>query len=314
METYNKPFLSLPEQLAVLKSRGLLVEDESAAIECLHRNGYYRLSAYWFPFREIVDGKRTDTFLRESRFEDARELYVFDKKFKLLLLDAIERVEIATRVEIALCLGVRDPFAHTKPAYFRPSFTASVSDEDSKHQIWLEKFKTAVESSKDTFVSHHQSKYGEDALIPLWIAIELWDFGMLSKFYSGMLTPDCVCVANRFSIPHWHVMRGWLHTLNYVRNVIAHHGRLWNLYISVPPKSPAEGLMPDFDLVFSRHDANKHVYAICCILAHFSKVVNPQSSWRQQLIDLIDEFPVMPHAHISNMGFPDDWRNHSFWK
>lgn len=99
---YSKPWLSLPNQLALLKRRGLLVQDDAASIECLHRNGYYRLSAYWYPFREIAAGQRTDLFLPDSRFEDARNLYVFDKEFKLHLLDALERVEIAVRVEAAM--------------------------------------------------------------------------------------------------------------------------------------------------------------------------------------------------------------------
>lgn len=136
---------------------------------------------------------------------------------------------------------------------------------------------------------------------------------MLSKFYSGMLTPDCVCVATRFSIPHWHLMRSWLHALNYVRNVIAHHGRLWNLNLTVIPKSPSPVQVPDFAPVFSQSNAGSRVYSICCILAHFSKVINPQSSWQKQLITLMDEFPTMPHAHIKDMGFPDDWKTHIFW-
>lgn len=127
MPSYTKPYLSLPDQLALIKSRGLQVTDDADALECLHRNGYYRLSAYWFPFRKIVSGQRTDDLLADSRFEDAVDLYRFDKTFKMLLLDAIERIEIAARVEIALVLGRRDPFAHTNSALFRPNFSSSGS-------------------------------------------------------------------------------------------------------------------------------------------------------------------------------------------
>lgn len=244
MDTYTKPHKTLSEQLAILRSRGLLISDDESATQCLHRNGYYRLSAYWYPFRTLVNNERTDTFLPDSKFEDARALYVFDKKFKLLLLDAIEGVEIATRAEIALCLGARDTFAHINPTFFRPSFTDVDSEGQSKHLLWLAKFDNAVSNSSHEFVRHHKVKYGEEASLPIWIAIELWDFGMLSKFYSGMNTEDCVCVATRFAMPHWHLMRSWLHTLNYVRNVIAHHGRLWNLNLTVSPKSPSVTAMP----------------------------------------------------------------------
>lgn len=79
LPTYSKPYLSLADQLTLLKRRGLLVADEGVALECLHRNGYYRLSAYWYPFREIVAHQRTDQFLSHSYFEDALALYHFDK-------------------------------------------------------------------------------------------------------------------------------------------------------------------------------------------------------------------------------------------
>ena len=179
MASYTKPFLSLPDQLALIKSRGLQVADDADALECLHRNGYYRLSAYWFPFRKIVNRKRTDIFLDDSRFEDAVALYRFDKKFKMLLLDAIERVEIAVRVEIALVLGRRDAFAHMKPALFRRNFSSSGSSPD-QYPGWIARFNRLHQQSRAEFVMHHRSRYGVNSPLPLWIAIELWDFGMLS--------------------------------------------------------------------------------------------------------------------------------------
>jgi len=307
---YSKPHLSLTQQLALLKKRSLHVNDDAAALECLHRNGYYRLSAYLYPFRDL----QTDNFLPNSHFEDAQALYVFDKKIKLLLLDAIERVEIATRAEIALHLGARDIFAHTKSQFFRSSFTRTNSSGQSKYQTWHNNFNKAVDRSKDEFVLHYERKYGARSPLPIWIAIELWDFGLLSHFYSGMTTPDCVAVANRFAIPRWHLLESWLRCLNYVRNVIAHHGRLWNLNLADNPKLPQHGLMPDFDALLSLHNANTRLYSICCILVHFSKAVNPQSSWPRDLANHIISFPSIPLVNIQSMGFPVDWQSHAFWK
>ena len=223
---YIKPWLSLPDQLALLKNRGLLVEDDSAAIECLHRNGYYRLSAYWYPFRELVAGQRTDNFLPNSRFEDAVGLYVFDKEFKLQLLDALERVEIAVRVEIALLLGKRDIFALSNANIFHPNFTARINRSgQTPFQKWTDKYENAVERSTDEFVKHYEGKYGARLPLPIWIAVELWDFGLLSHLYSGLRIRDRQAIAMRFAVPDWQLMRSWLRSLNYVRNVIAHHGR-----------------------------------------------------------------------------------------
>jgi len=125
MALYPKPFLDLPDQVARLQGRGLEITDVAAAQKCLGRIGYYRLSAYWYPFRVPLAGtppKRSDDFLPNSHFEDALALYVFDKKLKLLMLDAIERVEIAMRVELSLCLGRKAPFAYSDAAQLEAVF------------------------------------------------------------------------------------------------------------------------------------------------------------------------------------------------
>ncbi len=315
MAVYNKPHLSLADQLGTLKKRGLQVSDDVAAIECLHRNGYYRLSAYWYPFRKIVENQRTNDFLPDSKFEDAHALCIFDKNFKLLLLDAIESVEIAVRAEIALHLGSSDIFAHTKPHLFRPQFTTSNKSGTIQYEIWKKKFNDAVHRSRDEFVKHHERKYGDRSTLPIWIAIELWDFGLLSWFYSGMQTPDCVAVAKRFSIPDWNLMESWLRSLNYVRNIIAHHGRLWNINLADSPKLPTKvGTIVEFDDLLTLPKINTRIYSICCILCHFSKVIDLKSSWSQDLINSIESFPQMPYASIQDMGFPPDWQSHSFWK
>ena len=205
MPSYNKPFLDLPGQLALLEQRGLEVRNSNEALECLHRNGYYRLSAYWYPFRVIVAShppRRSDQFLPGSIFEDVMALYRFDKMFKLLLLDALERVEIAVRVEIALTLGARDAFAHYKPNSFHSNFSLPNRNGEIAYSKWLAKFEESVRRSKDEFVRHHKSKYGATAQLPIWIAIELWDFGMLSHIYGGLKIRERRAVATHFGIPN----------------------------------------------------------------------------------------------------------------
>lgn len=183
------------------------------------------------------------------------------------------------------------------------------------HTYNIKAFNIAVNRSKDEFVLHHERKYGNRSSLPIWIAIELWDFGLLSRFYGGINTTDCVKVAQRFSIPDWKLMKSWLRSLNYVRNVIAHHGRLWNLNLADSPSLPTQtGVIANFDALVNLRSVNTRIYSICCILSHFSRVINPQSSWCQHLTEFIKNFPIMPYANVQDMGFPIDWQNHSFWK
>lgn len=136
---------------------------------------------------------------------------------------------------------------------------------------------------------------------------------MLSNAFKGMRKPDQIAVATRFSVPDWQVMQSWLWALNYVRNVIAHHGRLWNLNLSVNPKLPRLGEMPDFDALTALVNPGTRIYSICCILSYLTRVVNSQSSWANAMKNLINSFPVMPYAKIQDMGFPADWQTHNFW-
>ena len=114
--TYSRPWMKFAEQLALLKSRGMDVGSEQAALSYLERIGYYRLSAYWHPFRVWmmqqhadsgrIASVRTDKFMTGTHFVDAVNLYLFDKKLRLIVLDALERIEVALRVDIAYLLGM----------------------------------------------------------------------------------------------------------------------------------------------------------------------------------------------------------------
>lgn len=331
LSPYRKDHLSLQDQLALLKSRGLEVADDNVALDCLHRYSYFRLSAYWYPFRVIVpkldnnenpsldkhgkpEYKAGDQFHTGSTFEDACELYSFDKKLKLLLLDAIAGIEIAVRSDISLTIGCLDKFAHLNSTFFHRSFiTNQYSPGEAGYDKWLSLYHKSVDNAKDEFVIHHRKKYGSQSPLPIWMATELWDFGLLSHFYLGIDTPHKITIAARFGILDWNVMLSWLRSLNYVRNVIAHHGRLWNKVLVTSPVPPSKGLISDFDALLSRPDLNARIYFICCILCHFSRVIDSQSTWPQQLKNLINEFPPMPHVSIQNMGFPTDWQSHNFW-
>lgn len=195
---YTKPYLAVPDQVRLLQARGMFISDQLKAETCLHRIGYYRLSGYAYPFRhrEITrnfDGGTTEHihehFRPGTEFAHIMALYVFDKKLRLLLLDAIERVEVGLRVEIALLLGLRDPFTHLDPRNFNRHFsTPNKLGGQTPHAIFLEKLDAAFQRSREEFAEHFKNKY--ESKLPIWMSIELWDFGTLSAILSGMQASD----------------------------------------------------------------------------------------------------------------------------
>jgi len=322
MSLFKKPYLSFSEQLKLLKSRGLDVTDDTAAQNYLHRLGYYRLSGYWYPFRKPIPckkqskksiSKREDQFLPDAKFEDTVNLYVFDKKLRLLIMDAIERIEVAIRVDIAYLLGEYDTFAQHKPEFLHGNFTKKLNPKTgaTKYDEWLKRYEQQVLRSKEDFVFHYKEKYGLP--LPIWVAIELWDFGLLSVFFSGMNVKDKSIIANRYEISDWAVMESWLRNINYARNVAAHHSRLWNRNLIDQPKLAKVGEMPDFDHVIGKTHSISRVYITLCILTYFLKTICPKSTWPFRLKSLLDELPKSKYINISDMGFPKEWRNCSLW-
>jgi abortive infection bacteriophage resistance protein len=324
MSTYNKPYLTFQEQLTLLKSRGLIVTDDKAALQYLRRLGYYRLSGYWYTCRKLVplptDQKqpirphRQDGFLAEARFKDAVELYVFDKNLRLLVLDAIERIEVAFRVDISYLMGKKDKFAYINPNLLHGNFTKKTNPRTgkSKHQDWLFKHDQLINRSKEDFTTHYKTKYGLP--LPIWVAIELWDFGLLSTFYHGMTIKDKTEIATKYKVPDWQVMESWLRCVNYARNVVAHHNRLWNRNLIDQPKLAKKGVMSEFDPLIGNIQITSRVYVLLCILSHFMRQICPRSSWSKRLVNLIKSFPNTDHFDIEHMGFPEGWEDHRFWK
>lgn len=169
-----------------------------------------------------------------------------------------------------------------------------------------------IKRSKEDFIAHYKAKYGLP--LPIWVAIELWDFGLLSVFYKGMAVKDKTVIANKYNIPDWQIMESWLRSLNYVRNVVAHHSRLWNRNLIDQPKLAKLGAMPSFDSFLGNTQITSRVYVVLCILAHYMKIICPRSTWSMRVVDLMRSFPASDHVSIGDMGFPSDWEQQVFWQ
>ena len=314
-----KPWLSFEDQLQQLEARGLVVDDHAAALDYLERLGYYRLSGYWYPLRNIdeaasaVQGKpiRQDSFIQGSRFEHVVQLYVFDKQLRLLALDALERIEVAVRVDVAYLLGQHDPGAHENPACLHGNFskkTISHGADKGKtlHEVWLKKYHSLLHrASKEPFISHHMQHYGR---LPIWAAIESWDFGLLSKFFAGMQHADQNYIAQLYGAPDGIAFAQWLRSLNFIRNVSAHHSRLWNINVverSAVPQGWHTGLN------------NSRPFFYLCLMQQLLSVICPNSTWGQRLTKLLEtEFPKFPNEILStaDMGLVPGWKDSTPWK
>ena len=318
---YTKPFRSVPQQLDILKSRGLICSDEPKAHAYLERIGYYRLSGYAYPFRVLQkSASKTslsvgDNFKPGAEFRHIVDLYVFDKKLRLSMLDAIERVEIGLRTSIALMMGTRGPWAHRDPAQLDGTFSKRINSKTGKtlHQDWLEKLDDAFSRSSEEFAKHFKQKYPEDHL-PIWISTELWDFGMLSRFYAGMLYKDRQDLAKEYSISGPDILEAWLKSINYVRNLCAHHSRLWNRSMVRQGMFPAKGIIPLLDHLSGNPHAQTRIYGTAAAIRFLLLKINPATTWPRRLKAILDTFPNAPAVSLNHSGFPSNWETLPLWE
>ena len=314
-----KPWKSFEEQLELLKSRGLQCDDETAALDYLERIGYYRLSGYWYPFRKMKaestgHSYREDEFIEGSRFKDAVDLYIFDKKLRLLALDALERIELAVRVDVAYLLGGHDTFAQEKPDLFHGNFSRKKIKQGynkgkTNHEVWLEKYNQQVRRSKrEPFVQHNLKTYGK---LPIWVAIEILDFGTLSRLFSGMKFNDQNTIAMKYGIEGKNLQK-WLRSLNFIRNVSAHHSRLWNINI-LEISEPPNFLVCNTNLSGLK---NYRPFLYFCFIQAMLRIICPNSHWAYRFKQLIDSFPEIAAntAILEDFGIVEGWDNWALWE
>jgi abortive infection bacteriophage resistance protein len=293
---YIKPPLTVQEQINLLKRRGLQIDDEPRATRYLKNISYYRLSGYMYTFQK---DKKTHTYKEGTTFDAILNLYRFDRELRLLVFSAIEKIEVAMRSHIAYNFSVtlNDPFWYTKAE----NFTGA-----DKYGDFLADLKKYVEKSKDVFIKHFFESYKEP-WPPIWFISEILTLGQLSKLYdiTAKILPR-KDIAEYFGIKEI-VLVSWLHTLAYVRNICAHHARLWNKTLRIPVRIPKK---VDKKWAASQHIANNKMYIIMGILTYLLDTITSNHKFRRKVKNLMIKYPEID---ISAMGFPTNWEADPFW-
>lgn len=311
-----KEHLTYQQQLDKLRERGLAVADEKNALATLERLGYYRLSGYFYPLRQtkpVGQPGRLDTFQAGASFELVESLAEFDKRLRLLSMYAIESVELAVRVAIAHQLGRIESEAHLKPKLLDGRFTKpGRTGEMSAHDHWLARYEKMLTDSKEEFVQHHLQAYG--GRLPIWVAIELWDFGMLSRFFAGMESRDRNRIAAKLGAVDGEVLVSWLRALNFVRNVAAHHSRLWNRRSPEIPKLPPRDRCHWLAPIHGHTESISKMFGIFSCLLVLMCTIAPNNGWLLQLKQHLHTFPDTDLLSLEAAGFPSAWETQPLWK
>lgn len=291
---YEKPALTYEEQAKRLMDRGLVAE-HSELVRRLEAVSYYRLTGYLYPFRR----GECDLFKEGTTLETVWSRYCFDRRLRVLTLDAIERIEVSLRTKVVYFFAHRHgPFGHLDEANL-PKLKVR------EYLEWRTGLEEETRRSKEVFKKHFFEKYTAHRNLPLWMVAELMTMGSLLTFFNGIEPELKRRVGEVYGLPD-EVALSWLRSLNAVRNTCAHHGRFWNRELGYPPLLPKK----DPDWQGDNKLKQNRCGVILMICRYMLQRISPTSRWRKRVEALFEEYSEIP---FDSMGLPENWRSHPVW-
>lgn len=316
--TPPKPFLTYSDLVSILATRGMQVTDVQRAERKLAQLGYYRLSGFWYPARQFQYDEqqrqlcpitkkplRLDDFQPGTDFNEAVALYKFDKELRMLMLDAIERLEVNLKTVVAHEVGYHNPMAYTDLNFILPKWTRPYTDrlgrQRNKWLEWSHKQQSHIARSQEDCIQWH---FRAGKSIPVWVAVEAWDFGDLSEFFELLTGKYQNLILNRLGLSDARIFSRWVQQISYLRNRCAHHTRVWNQVSANALSVPL--VEPYFQRLQLDQDALKRLYGLISVIWFLLSRIAPGSTWIRDVADLINRKPTMPGCTYAAMGFPSE--------
>lgn len=300
MTQYRKPPLSIQAQLDLLQRRGLAIGDADNANRYLQRVGYYRLMGYLYTQR--IPG--SDNFRDQATFEEAVSLYEFDRGLRDLVMEAVGHIEVVTRTVLTYHFAhLHGAFGHLEPRNL--NFTGQ------EHAVWLDGIESEVMRSKEAFIRHYREKYTSPAFpkVPIWMATEVMSLGALSRFYKALHTREqkAVAAAMQLAAP---VFANWLHVTSVARNIVAHHGRLWNKELGVSAVRPRSAGWSEREAPFP---PNRSFFLLLLLRKLLGGTTADTRGWRER-VDAHLFAGLTNEARTKGLGAVEGWREHRLWR
>lgn len=294
---FSKPPLSVEDQVKLLVGRGLVVTDFDFACRCLSNVGYYRFSAFCVPYETSIG--KNHKFQEDTSFEEVLNLYNFDRELRVLFWEALECIEIKMRASFALLITTKtkDPFAHLNEANFVDS---------EKHKENIKQLKTDIyRSQAETFVKHFISHYDEETP-PLWACVHLMSLGELVRWIDNVKDSEIKKeLSQGFGFSKYFTFHSFAVALTELRNVCAHHVRMWNRSFMKRTVKIKKFDCPGFEKSLPLQSSNK-LYSLAILLAVSMKTSDTKTTWPSRVGAVLRE---RPSWQIKSMGFPKNWQD-----
>lgn len=307
----NKPAYSIIDQIALLKQRGMLFRDENSAPHFLENISYYRLKGYWWDMQQdyILHALKPNTY-----FEDIVNRYNFDRHLRLILFDAIERIEISLRTKMIYHLSMSHGGLWYLNATLFENTSITLPDGTIKtiHQNTLDELQKEFNRSQEIFIKDHRHRYPNQNA-DAWKTLEVASMGTLSKLYKNLKhqLPEKAIISKEMGLNLHSELSSWLEAITYVRNIIAHHSRMWSRNMV---KKPMDNLNNPIGVWFANpltEVQKKKPFLIISSMVYLCNQVTPNHQIKSKILDLFKTNPSIP---IYKLGFLNNWQQEDLWK
>ena len=304
---YTKPWLPVTEQATRLENRGLKINDRPKAESFLRHVNYYRLAGFCLAFENPQR-----QFSTGATFDDLQDAYRFDTSLRDLFGEALEAIEIDLCTSVALHFGEKyGAFGHTDETNFHQDF-GNTNKKGITHASWLGKLHSEAKHSKELFTQHFKNKYNEFPNLPVWTVTETMTFGSIAHMIRGMRKQDRQAIALEYQITAQELFALTLH-LNYVRNLCAHHSRLWDRKWSIKPTLPENPSWKNDNRV-SNDRLFSTLLLMWTLLQRSDSPKQDSVQWKERIKTRLRNSPQKTfHGPTDIMGLTKNWESHPAW-
>ena len=274
---------TIEEQIKLLKSREVVIEDENFAKKFLRIYNYYFVTGYLHPY------KTSDDKYKNISFNGIVTQIKFDMRLREICMYALDIIEKGLKTIIAY------EFSHNyENGNIAYAYSLYFPNDEDKHTRLMEHYNVSLNNNKELpYVKHNMKTY---EILPTWVAIELFTLGNIEKFFSMLDTNTKKKIEDIIGFPK-NKIQNWIENLRIFRNMVAHNQRLYNFSILSMPKKAKE--------------YNKQTGKIFDYVIVMKYLFLDNEDWNTYVLPrfeyIFDDFK--DNIDLKCIGFPDDWKN-----
>ena len=302
----NKIFKTLDEQIEILESRNLVINDVEKAKDILFRENYFFINGYRHMF---LDGEKSKNFIPGTRFEEVYATFVFDRNIRNIVFKHLLIVE--NNIKSIISYQLSKKYGFKEKDYLDPkNFTQDSLKTRQVHDV-LNKMKRQIRinGKQHTATLHYLSNYG---YIPMWILVKVLSFGIIAELYNILKIEDQSSIADFYELDI-DSLSTYLYLLANFRNLCAHEDILYDHRTQKEIPDNKYHYLLDIEKTEDHYNYGKNdLFAVIIMLKQlltereFNELITEISYEIEVLDGRVDTVPL--NLILNKIGFPNNWR------